>query len=266
MKIIKQLEGAYLSKVELVEIEGKNFVLKTAEKEDIDNEKNFFSLLAMHHFPTLQVLESPDLLPNQILLEYVPGSPTLGKNLSPESCREWGILMKNIHSIQSSKPAIFKNGLVEYIQWEDFIISTLEKGRQRVKEKNSDLSPQTVESICAIIQKFLPSSITSYSLLHGDPHSSNIFVRNGKLIIFDKDPQVLYGDPFFDLAVIAIEFPHEKEKVFLDAFMEGYGKDFFEERREALDASILLRAFTRYPNPFELYLKETIESLLKKYL
>lgn len=265
MKIIQQLEDSYLSKVELVEIDGKNFVLKTADKEDIENEKNFFSLLSAHNLPTLQIFQSADLFANQILLEYIPGSPTLGKNLSVEMCKKWGSLMKNIHSIQSSHPAIFKNGSVEYIEWEDCIIANLEKGRQRVKEKKSDLTPQMVESLCLIIKKFIPLKLPFFSLLHGDPHSQNILLRNKELFIFDKDPQIFYGDPLFDLAVIAIEFPHEKNKIFLDAFAQGYGQDVFNEKGEILDAYILLRGFTRYPNPFELDLKEMMEEIIKKY-
>ena len=61
------------------------------------------------------------------------------------------------------------------------------------------------------------------------------------------------------------EFPDEKDKIFLDAFAQGYGQDIFNEKREILDAYILLRGFTRYPNPFELDLKEMMEEIIKKY-
>lgn len=38
MKIIKELPGAYSSKVELVEIDSQQYVLKTADLEEISNE------------------------------------------------------------------------------------------------------------------------------------------------------------------------------------------------------------------------------------
>lgn len=133
MKIIKKLEGSYSSAVELVDINDKEYILKTAEADDIQNEKEFYKVLNTHSLPTLASPYNLQLKPNQILLEYVKDSPTLGRNLSVELCREWGVLMKKVHSIYFAEAVSL---LVEiYKRYHGKILLVLKLKQQKRKQK-----------------------------------------------------------------------------------------------------------------------------------
>src|SRR3989339_1355054 len=97
MKIIKELPGSYGSKVELVEIDDKQYVLKTWTVEESENEKLFLKTLKENGLPFLEVINNSELNPNQILLEYVEGSPKLLKGT--ENFIKFGQIIRRIHDI-----------------------------------------------------------------------------------------------------------------------------------------------------------------------
>lgn len=272
MKIIKKLEGSYSSVVELVDIEGEEYVLKTAQTDDIENEKEFYKVLNTHSLPTLASPYNLQLKPNQILLEYIKDSPRLGRNPSVELCREWGALMNKVHSIYFAEAAQFVGGSLQTIGWNDFISSEIKAAEERAKIKDSGLA---IARIKRTLQPLLEEKPGNFSLLHADCHSNNVLIKDKELYLFDKSSEIFYGDRLYDLALIALEFPnglyietddieHADDALYLKAFIEGYGYDFTQEQSK-LDLYVLLRAFVRYPNPFELYLKNVIDKLGIKY-
>ena len=69
----------FSSKVFLVEVGGKNYVLKkTDEPEWVISEKEFYRILRENEIPTLNYLESDEIELGDILLEYVDGSVNIG--------------------------------------------------------------------------------------------------------------------------------------------------------------------------------------------
>lgn len=61
MKILKELPGSYGSKVELVEIDDKKYVLKTWKVVESENEKLFLRTLEDNGLPYLKVIDNPEL-------------------------------------------------------------------------------------------------------------------------------------------------------------------------------------------------------------
>ena len=272
MKMIRQLEGSYSSKVELVQLGGKKYVLKTADVDDISNEKKFFEILAAKKLPTLKIHSSHELKSNQILLEYIPGSPTFLSHLSVAMCRKWGQLMRKINSIESESPAVLMGGKLQAIKWREFIKSRIDQGKKKHLEKKSTLPIVAIVKRLSVLLDYEP---IKFGLLHGDAHSNNLLVKNNQLYIFDKNSTIFYGDALFDVALVVIEFPnklyvrtaradHQNDAAYLNAFIDGYGYNFLQEQKNIIDLYVLLRAFTRYPNKFEPFLKKIIENIMAK--
>ena len=266
MNIVKTLAGARSSKVELVEIDQKQYVLKTAEIDEIKNEKEFYRLLSEHAIPTLHIYEAEDVKENQLLLEYVEGSPTLGRHMTYELVEAWGGVVRQMHDITYTSAANMSTLNVEEMNWQEFLEDILKKS-----EKKTSLPQHLVQNIKQKLLSLFTMKPTSYALLHADLHTNNVLIRGNELCLFDKGSDVFYGDPLYDLAIIGIEFPHEtfitvddpehfKDREYLDRFIAGYGRDFTKD--PAFELYVLLRAFERFPNPFEKYLKETMQGII----
>jgi hypothetical protein len=91
---IKELNHADRdASVTLVSIDGKKYVLKTDDAREIAAQKYFDEQLESHGIPALVAHEHAALQPNQILLEYIENSLTLGNALSEDRCRAWGELV-----------------------------------------------------------------------------------------------------------------------------------------------------------------------------
>lgn len=273
MKIIKELPGAYSSKVELVDVDSVLWVLKTADVDDIVNEKKFFDLISLQGLPVLKTLDVPELKPNQILIEYVPNSPTLSGQLTKPIGRNWGQLMAGIHSIKHKSAARLEKNKLKLITWSDFIQERITKGIEKHVKNKTGLP---IRQITQTLSPLLSYSPKEYSLIHGDAHSNNVLIYNKQLYIFDKNSIIFYGDTLFDLALIAIEFPNglyiktldsenQKDSVVIKSFVTGYGTDFINDNRRIFDLYVLMRAFTRFPNKFEPHLEAIIRSVLKSY-
>lgn len=269
MKIIRPLSGSSSSAVSLVAIDNHEYVLKTADIVEIENEHEFNRHLHLHNIPTLETFQNSNLQSNQILLEYIPDSPTLGGHLTPQRCYQWGVLMSQLHAIQAPHASYFDSAL-HTIPWSDFISNEI---HARYKKDKPAKIPQ--ELLLQIIAPLISQKHDSYSLLHGDCHSNNVLIRNNDLVLFDKASEILFGDPAYDLAIIALEFPndryaildatgHTQDSIHLHAFIQGYGRDFTQDPH--FDLYVLLRAIIREPNSFQPHLSSIIDELVKKFI
>ena len=244
---------------------------------DILNERRFVEIMREHGVPTLPFIDHPLLAANELMFPYIPDSPTVGKHLSPDAYRHWGRTARRMHAIEDSGARrLAPDGEWENESWPDFIQSEIAYGIMRVTERRSDICRAERDSICRVLE-FLTQDYRprAYALVHGDLHPNNALIKNNEVLIFDKASQIFFGDPLYDLAVVALELPYgryldpdstEQRKYSLcyDAFWEGYGANR-EMPWDVFDRYVLLRAFTRYPNPFERKLKAIIDTLVYRY-
>lgn len=254
---------------QLMEIDGEKYVLKTGTSEEVLNEKFFMSILQKHNIPSLVILEHPELAVNQMLMEYVEGSPTLDKHLTTEAFHLWGATVKAMHSIHlDTIYTIDGEGKEHVMSWKEYLLKRIDASK-----KKRALGDKKIELIKQHLQPLLLRSDFESSLLHGDLHSNNAILRNKEIVLFDKSPYIVAGDPAYDLVIVCMNFPagtyiktddpeyaHDAE--LLAAFIDGYGKAYFEENKEIIDMYILLRSFERYPNKHEPFLGEIIDSIL----
>ena len=87
--------------VDLVAIGDKMFVLKRQSPCHATAERLFQQSLQRAGLPSLRVFDHPELGPDQILLEYVEGSTTVGRSLSLQSIERWGATIGRLHAIRS---------------------------------------------------------------------------------------------------------------------------------------------------------------------
>lgn len=95
--------------VKLVSIDGTKYVLKKDDIREVAAQKYFNEQLKSHHIPALTAHTHVALQPNQILLEYVKDSLTLGNVLSEARCRAWGELVSRIHAVKVNDFFVFSN-------------------------------------------------------------------------------------------------------------------------------------------------------------
>ena len=105
IKILKQLHNGE-SKIELVQLGQEKLILRTAKLEDVCNEKMFIEELQKNNIKTLKYFERDFLKEDQLLIEYINGSPLIEDSLTSENIYKWGVLCKKIHQIKYDK--IFK--------------------------------------------------------------------------------------------------------------------------------------------------------------
>lgn len=276
-KIIKELPGAFTSKVELVEIDSKKFVLRTANEEEVLNEKYFQQELVKNDLPHLKLYENSELAENQLLLEYIEGSPTLSQDIvcdiqengSNEKIIKWGRQLRKIHDIFYDDVLFLNENGFKKLSWEECVDHETSYGRLRQKQKENGLDSNIVEQVIEKINRLKEYKPKQLCLIHCDPHENNILLRGDDFVFFDKGSEFISGDPLFDTAVIALgfiggvkgfeEFGDTCHKENLDLFIEGYGIDFREH--PYFIEFLLIRCLTRYPNSFTPYLGE----ILKKF-
>lgn len=269
LKKIKKLDVDAEALIEIVENEnGQRLVLKTATPYEVVIEKKFTEIINKYNIPSLLFYNEEELLPNQLLLEYVDGSPTLGKSETTEWFIKWGQIVRCIHNVHSNESIkILENGSLLSIDWREFLKERYLQATEK-NNKNNFLEKKLVEKIGIALERLINMNTNSYSLIHGDLHSNNAIIKEDKVILFDKGSFILYGDPFYDLAIFMINFGFstEKEDIALTAaFIDGYGKDFINANKERIDLNTLLRAFERHGNKFEPQTGSIILSLLNKY-
>lgn len=274
MKIIKELPGAYCSKVELVEIDSQQYVLKTANLEDIANEIFFNKTISDNGLPALKIIENTSLSKNQILMEYIEGSPELEKHRTVENYISWGKVTKKMHSIISPKPyKVNEEGKLIEVKWPEFIEEEIKAAVLRQQERNTNLDPRFIDEVVQFIRPVANIKHDSFSLVHSDLHSNNVLITERGAILFDNGSSIIYGDALYDLAQAGISFrvglnsENENEEVttLLQAFITGYGIDFIQKDKKLFARYMALRALRNHPNIFEPYLVELLKSILVTY-
>lgn len=272
MKIIKELPGSYSSKVELVEINGKQYVLKTWDAEEAENEKLFLRALEDHGLPSLKVIENPELKPDQTLLEYVQDSPKLSE--TPENFIRFGEAVKRLHTIKY--PNCFKinsRGEKEVVDWNEFLRHTLNEGIKKQRGEKTDIDKELLTAIKSYVESRLPIENVEFSLLHADLHTGNLLVKNNDLVIYDKSSEIFSGDSIYDLTTLLTHYPNgiyvktnhpgnQQDKVIMENFIKGYGFDFLNNKRDILDVYFVIKALLRYPSPWEIHSKEALRNLV----
>ena len=90
--------------------------------------------------------------------------------------------------------------------------------------------------------------------------------------MFDKGSSIVSGHAYYDLAIILIEFPHifgldkqsTNDSELLEAFIQGYGFNFWKNDNELIKNYVILRAISRIGSPFNPYLEELIKSIISE--
>lgn len=276
MRYIRTLSRSDDSQVDLIEEGGKQYVLKTADVEDVVNEKRFFVLMQAAGMPTLALADFPFLQPNQLALEYVVDSPTLGLHLTPELCTTWGQRVRQLHTITAAQPArLTATGQLQTVDWKEFIQSQIERGIARKQEAIHANPSLETDNIVRALQPLLAYTPPVSTLIHGDLHPNNVLMRNRDLVLYDKNSVILYGDPLYDLAIVFLNFPngryihitdpaYSKDEEFLLAFQDGYGHLTAAELT-LIDRYVILRACNRHPNPYEVHNVQIMTQLTQQY-
>src|SRR6266498_820876 len=120
MKVIKNF-NAYSSHVELVEISGIQYVLKTADLEEINNEREFLRTLRLNGLPSIDLYNNANIESNQLLMEYIVDSkPAIIENA--QSFQKWGQAMRKMHDIHFPESfRILSDGTKEIVAWSTFL-------------------------------------------------------------------------------------------------------------------------------------------------
>lgn len=266
---IKTLDVNSSATIEVVEKDGaQTLILKTCEPYDVVVEHAFIETLRQNNLPHLEYFVDTDLQSEQLLLEYVEGSPTLATSKTPEMFEKWGKLTRRIHDVHSDKAMrICEDSSLKVVAWHDYIQETYKTGVTR-NDSSGAFGSDTIEKIGRLVERLITLEVAPYSLIHGDLHSSNVLIRDGSLVIFDKGEPMLYGDPMYDLAIFMINFgfsDDNSDHQLMNAFIKGYEEDFVKTRMELLELNTLLRAFKRHGNKFEPQTGMIISKLLAKY-
>lgn len=277
-KKLQDLHGGEISQVELVEFESKKYVLRTSNISDILNERFFQAELAKNNLAHLTIFNNEALQENQLLLEYIDGSPTLEKHIlcdNNSACNtdyiiEWGRQMKKVHEITYRNVFIIDEHGQHDLTWEEAIDREISYGLARQEEKDSGVASETLIKIGQKIENLKNYKPKIFSLLHCDPHENNVLLRGKDLIFFDKQSDFVSGDPLFDLAVIAQAFiggvagfedlGQSCDAKNLEYFIEGYGDDF--RTHQYFNEFLLMRSLTRHPNPVRKNLGEIMKRLI----
>lgn len=273
---IKELNHADRdASVKLVGIDGVKYILKTDDLREVAAQKYFNQQLEDSHIPALVAHEHVVLQPNQILLEYVEDSLTLGNVLSEDRCRAWGELVSRIHAIKADSFFTFdSNGKQVSIDWSSYIKKYIDMAAVRHRNLPYSLGDGLITKIEQILYALVEYSPTELSVTHGDLHIHNVLVKGETLILFDKfadfpvapaafDIGLLYAEAFSGAAFPEIGLSTEEQQRFFQAFLDGYGP-MSTEQKKWLDHFILLRAFYRWPNRFAPHSGETLRLMARK--
>lgn len=264
VRTIRVLSGASPShKVELVEIDGQAGVLKTSDAKQATAEKAFQKTLKDHGIPHLKVFENKLVRPDQTFMEYVKGEETVSRNNTAALARSWGQTVADLHAVK--RP---------YENWAEFIHFDIKNAVAHQRFSRHDLSETTLsyaENALKALESYTPPS---FCLAHGDLHGNNALVRGKEVILFDNIGKFSVAPAIYDLAVVFADFPNRRyieidepeyanDPELLQAFIDGYGPLLADEK--TIDLFVLLRSLYRYPNKFEIYLKQIIESIAERY-
>ncbi len=273
IQIVRALAGGGGSaSVELVRADGQEWVLKRHRARDVQAERLFHRVLEEHDLPALRVADCEGLGPDQLLLEYVPGSPTIGGAPPEELCQRWGAAVARLHGIRFAEFLNFDEaGSIVPAVWRDFVVvqvrQTLERQRSIATDLPAGLLDQAERQLARLLQ-FNPST---FVLTHGDLHLNNALLRDDGIVLFDKAAGVWVAPAVFDLCLVYSEAfpgacygaPRSGDDRRLSAFLNGYG-ELPQQEVEWLNHFVLLRALRRYPSPFVPELRSIIEVAMER--
>ncbi|MDP3853042.1 phosphotransferase enzyme family protein [Phenylobacterium sp.] len=258
--------------VELVRAAGRLWVLKQHRPREAAAERRFHQILRQNGIPSLHLEDWPGLGSDQLLLEYVQGSPTIGGSPSPALCRRWGAAVSALHWIRSdSFKVLDEQGDAVPAIWREFIAARIREAIDRHHSIGTDLPQSLLDKAEHRLASLLSLDPDSFVLTHGDLHLNNALVRGGEIVLFDKPADVWVAPVVFDLCLVFSEaFPGARygadrpgDGDRLSAFLDGYG-EFPSEQSRWLEHFVLLRSLSRYPSPFVPELRSIIEIALDR--
>lgn len=260
--------------IDLVEIGDHPFVLKRQTARHVGAERLFQRTLADANLPSLKVIDHPRLRPDEILLEYVEASETVGRSLSLGLCERWGAAIAGLHAI---RPGGFMelNEAASPIaaSWPEFLRQTLRDGLARQRGRQDGLPSPLLDRIEMGLTALLSFHPDAFAVVHGDLHMNNALIRGDEIVLFDKAPGLWTAPQVFDIALVFTEaFPGARyldsearkgDAARLAAFMSGYG-GLPSAQTAWIDHFALLRSLRRYPSPFVPDMLTTLEAALDR--
>lgn len=261
--------------VKLVSIKGTEYVLKTDDLREIVAQKYFNEQLERHHVPALAMFSHSALRPNQMLLEYIQNSLTLGNALTEDRCRAWGKLVAQVHAIKVKDFFVFTpDGNQKRTTWQSYIKGYINTAVARHRSLPYSLGDDLIGAVQKILYELVEYQPSELSVTHGDLHVHNVLMRGDELVLFDKfadfpvappafDIGLFYAEAFSGVAYSEIGLSTVQQQRFFRAFMDGYGP-LSSEQQKWLDYFTLLRAFYRWPNRFSPHSGEVIRLMAQK--
>jgi Ser/Thr protein kinase RdoA (MazF antagonist) len=259
--------------VELVEVGGRQLVLKRSTRRKALAEARFQTALAEADLPSLEIVAHPDLGDDELLLEYLEGSPTIGGSPSPERSALWGAAVRAMHQVKAAEfQALDDEGRIVAAEWSDFLRGVIARGLRTQQQAQADGLPAAmVSEIERRLRDLFDFRPADFALAHGDLHVNNALLRGEDVILYDASAGVWVAPPVFDLALIHSEgFPGARygvdrpgDAARMAAFRGAYG-ELPADQMAWLDHFVLAHSIMRYPHPFVPELRQVIEAALER--
>ena len=174
----------------------------------------------------IEIIEIGNSYFSAVVYEKAKGRPIGNHDWKPEFFEKWGETVGKLHAL--SKHYHPKDQSTIRPQWyseDNYDVNKfLPVSQIKVKQKFKNLVKK--------IKKF-PRDADSFGLIHADMNSTNFFINNGEITIFDFDGCV-YSWFIHDIAILtfcSIQFNHViNDKVsflslFMKSFLEGYHRE-----------------------------------------
>lgn len=262
--------GGRSTSVELVRWRDERFVLKTDRPGAVEAQLRFAALMADGGLPSLACHRAPDRA-DQLLVEYVEGSPTLAKAMGRREVAQWGRVVRLMHSVRYSRlVALDEAGEPQATLWPEFIAARIDKTLQ-VRRDAGDLRPSVLARAGAYLDRLRRYRPQRFVLTHGDLNADNALVRDREVVLIDKAGAIWAAPPLFDLALLYVDtFPgaicaelagRDGDGALAAAFFSGYRKIAAQDQ-QWLELFVLLQALRRYPRPSSPWLEALIEGIV----
>ena len=273
IKKVRLLQGGSgKATVDLVEIDGVPYVLKCQTERHAALERLFQHTLDGAGLPSLRIVDHPSLQPDQILLEYVEGSTTVGGSPSAKVFERWGAAIARLHAIRTDGfMALDARGRPSVADWPDFLRRATQSGLATQRHRKDGLPASLLDRVARKLDALAGFRPEAFAVSHGDLHMNNALCRADEIVLFDKATSAWSAPPVFDIALIYAEaFPGARyvktraragDVESLAAFMAGYG-GLPAAQEVWIDHFVLLHALARYPHPFVPDLLSVVESAL----
>ncbi len=191
-KIIKVIHQWPLSKVELIEIEGKKFILKTIHKDfisEIENQKIIYNVCKKIKVPKIHSIEK-----NAFIMEFIPNNE---KEINIE------IALKTI--------SLFHEETKSLKQFEKYDFESFYKDFVKVQKYLPPLFKKMTELKAS---KYFEKVFSSeYSTVHGDWGMDQILKNNGEIYVIDFG-KTFCGPKILDYAHLFLKNKRIPKQVF----------------------------------------------------